>query len=140
MIEGGLIRRPDGDQVVALENGIRGVQDLSLGDGIDEDGEARVLAEGGGEGEAKEAAVEGDGRGERRAGLEEGGEGEEGDGAAVAIRHDAPQRAVVGDAVVAELHGLGRNSDAGGLVERRRRGVIGDVQVEEPHGPPAKEA
>ncbi|KAI6671821.1 hypothetical protein NL676_006706 [Syzygium grande] len=34
---GQLIQRPDGNQVVALENGIRGVQDLSLGDGLGED-------------------------------------------------------------------------------------------------------
>lgn len=135
MIEGGLVQRPDGDQVVALENGIPGVQDLCLGDGIGEDGEARVLAKGGGEGEAKEAAVEGDGRGERGGDLEERGEGKERDGASVAIGHDAPRRAVVGDAVVAELHRLGRDSDAVGLVGRRRTGVIWDVQVEEPHCP-----
>ena len=46
-----------------------------------------------------------------------------------------PHRAFVGDTVVAELHRLGHDSDAVGLVRQRRRGVIGDVQVEEPHGP-----
>lgn len=38
MIKDGLGQRPDSDQVVALENRIRGVQDPSLGDSLGKDG------------------------------------------------------------------------------------------------------
>lgn len=57
--------------------------------------------------------MEADGGGEVRRVFEERRESEEGDGATVAIGHDALDRTVVGDAGVAELEGLGHELCAG---------------------------
>ncbi|KAI6671819.1 hypothetical protein NL676_006704 [Syzygium grande] len=113
-VEDGLFQMADGDQVVALENGIRRVQDLSLGDGLSEDwwkAEAR----------GRLRKPQWRGRRTRRA-----------SGAGVAIGHDGPHRAVVGDAIIAELHCLGCDSDVVGLVGRQRRGVEGMFRSKNP--------
>lgn len=107
LVESGLVHGLDGNQIVGFQNGVTGIESLSLGRGFGADGEARVLAERGGAWDAEEVAVEGDGGGEVRRVFEERRESEEGDGATVAIGHDALDRTVVGDSGVAQLQGLG---------------------------------
>lgn len=105
-----------------------------MGGIIGDEGEARVLVERGGAWDGEEVAMEVDGGGERGGELEEGGEGEKGNGATVAIGHDALDRTVVGDSGVAELHDGGGQVYASRLVGRRGFGGEGNVEVEEPHG------
>lgn len=78
LVEDGLVHRPDGDQIVGLQNRVSGIESLDLGGIISDEGEARVLAERGGAWDAEEVAVEVDGGGERGRELEERGEGEKG--------------------------------------------------------------
>lgn len=73
-IKRGLIGGFDSDQIVGLENRVSGIEGLGLGRGIDADGEARVLTEGGGEWDSEEVAVEVGGEGERGKNVEESGE------------------------------------------------------------------
>lgn len=106
MIKGGLIQRPDSNQIITLQNWIPAVEHLALRGAIHADSQPRVLAEGRGAWDAEEVAVEVDGGGERRSDIEDRGKGEKRYGATVAIRHDALDRAVVSDATVAQLHRL----------------------------------
>lgn len=79
------------------------------------------------------------GRGEEGGDIEERGETKERNRAPVAIRHDAPDRTVVGDPRVAQLHRFDHNFNAGGfggggIRLAERRGIrVWNIKVEKTH-------
>lgn len=97
------------------------------------------MAERRGARDPEEVSVEVYGRGEKGGDIEERGETKKRNRAPVAIRHDAPDRTVVGDPRVAQLHRFDHNFNAGGFGDggirlALRRGIrVWNVKVEEPH-------
>lgn len=129
MVKRSLVQGLGSHQIVSPQNCVPATESLGLGNGLHAHSQASVLAETRGFGDAEEAAVEVDGGGERRSVINERGNWKRWDGATIAIGHYASDGVVIGNAGVAELHGLGGELDEGGFIGF----LVGNVEIEESH-------